>query len=82
MTNARRQEVPSRGRNAADAVSVAFREPIYSIESGPRTPLAQTEVRSADYSSLRAVVAEFLEDVDFPVDVGSFAVAGPVIAGM
>jgi glucokinase len=54
---------------------------IYSIESGPRTPLAQTEVRSADYSSLQAVVAEFLEDVDLSVDAGSFAVAGPVIAG-
>jgi glucokinase len=53
---------------------------IYSIESGPRTPLAQTEVRSADYSSLQAVVAEFLEDVDLSVDAGSFAVAGPVIA--
>jgi glucokinase len=54
---------------------------IYSIESGPRTPLAQTRVRSADYSSLQAVVADFLEDVDLSVDVGSFAVAGPVIAG-
>ncbi|HEX2340739.1 MAG TPA: glucokinase, partial [Vicinamibacterales bacterium] len=43
--------------------------------------LAQSEVRSADYSSLQAVVAKFLETVDLPVDIGSFAVAGPVIAG-
>jgi glucokinase len=54
---------------------------IYSNESGPRAPLAQTEVRSADYASLQAIVAEFLSKVDLSVDVASFAVAGPVIAG-
>lgn len=37
---------------------------ICSIESGPRVPLAQTEVHSADYPCLEAVVAEFLADVD------------------
>jgi glucokinase len=51
------------------------------LNRDPRAPLARTEVRSADYSSLQAVVAEFLEDVDLSVDGGSFAVAGPVIAG-
>jgi len=54
---------------------------IYSIESGPRAPLAQTEVRSADYPTLQAAVAEFLAKVDMSVDIASFAVAGPVIAG-
>ena len=54
---------------------------IYSTESGPRTPLAQTEVRSADYASLQAIVAEFLAKVNMRVDVASFAVAGPVIEG-
>ena len=54
---------------------------IYSNESGPRAPVAQTEVRSADYASLQAIVAEFLAKVDLSVDVASFAVAGPVIAG-
>lgn len=54
---------------------------IYSAESGPRAPLAQTEVRSADYASLQAIVTEFLATVDVSVDVASFAVAGPVIAG-
>ena len=54
---------------------------IYSTESGPRAPLAQTEVRSADYASLHAIVAEFLAKVNMSVDVASFAVAGPVIAG-
>src|SRR5262245_1585186 len=52
-----------------------------SIESGPRVPLAETEVHSADYPSLQAAVADFLADVKLSVDVGSFAVAGPVIAG-
>src|SRR4030095_13343984 len=54
---------------------------IYSAESGPRAPLAQTEVHSADYASLQEIVAEFLAKVDISVDVASFAVAGPVIAG-
>jgi glucokinase len=54
---------------------------IYSLESGPRVPLAQTEVHSADYPSLQALVADFLAGVDLSVEVGSFAVAGPVIEG-
>lgn len=54
---------------------------IYASESGPRIPLAQKQVQSADYPSLQAIVAEFLEHVDLPVDVASFGVAGPVIAG-
>jgi glucokinase len=54
---------------------------IYSTESGPRTPLAQTEVHSADYPSLQAMVREFLANLGESVDVASFAVAGPVIAG-
>src|SRR3954469_22752921 len=54
---------------------------IYSSESGPHTPLAETEVHSADYPSLQAIVMEFLERVKMPVDVASFDVAGPVING-
>ena len=54
---------------------------IYSTESGPHAPLAQTEVHSADYPSLQAMVAEFLAQVKMPVDVASFDVAGPVIGG-
>jgi glucokinase len=54
---------------------------IYSSESGPHTPLAQTEVRSADYPSLEAMVKEFLGRVKMSVDVASFDVAGPVING-
>jgi glucokinase len=54
---------------------------IYSRESGPHAPLAQTEVRSADYPSLQAMVAEFLAQVNMSVDVASFDIAGPVIDG-
>lgn len=54
---------------------------IYSLESGPHTPIAQTEVRSADYPSLEAMVKEFLSQTKLPVDVASFDVAGPVING-
>ena len=54
---------------------------IYSNESGPHAPLAQTEVHSADYPSLQAMVVEFLAQVKMSVDVASFDVAGPVIDG-
>jgi glucokinase len=54
---------------------------IYSVESGPHAPLVQTEVHSADYPSLQAMVTEFLAQAKMSVDVGSFDVAGPVIDG-
>jgi len=54
---------------------------IYSSESGPHAPLAQTEVHSADYPSLQAMVIEFLAQTNLSVDVASFDVAGPVIDG-
>ena len=54
---------------------------IYSSESGPHAPLAETEVHSADYPSLEAMVKEFLAQVNMSVEVASFDVAGPVING-
>src|SRR5215469_6000073 len=54
---------------------------IYSRESGPHSPLVQTEVHTADYPSLQAIVTEFLAQVNMSVDVASFDVAGPVING-
>jgi glucokinase len=54
---------------------------IYSLEGGPHAPLAKTEVHSADYASLQALVSDFLTKVNMSVDVGSFDVAGPVIDG-
>jgi glucokinase len=54
---------------------------IYSPESGPHKPLAETEVHSADYDSLQDAVRQFLAQVKLSVDVASFDVAGPVING-
>ena len=54
---------------------------IYSRESGPHTPLAQAEVRSADYPSLQAIVTEFLSQTKLSVEAAAFDVAGPVIDG-
>lgn len=54
---------------------------IFSVESGPHEPLTQTEVHSADYPSLQALVREFLESVKTPVERACFDVAGPVING-
>src|SRR5262249_21517906 len=48
---------------------------------GPHAPLAETEVRSADYPSLQAMVKEFLAKVKIPVTTACFDVAGPVIDG-
>jgi len=54
---------------------------IYSSEAGPHAPVAQAEVKSADYPSLQAIVKEFLAREKIAVDVGCFDVAGPVIDG-
>lgn len=53
----------------------------YSMGSDPHAPLAQAEFHSADFSSLQAMVREFLAQVKIPVEYGSFDVAGPVIDG-
>jgi glucokinase len=54
---------------------------IFSVESGPHSPLAQTQAHSADYPSLQALVTEFLDKVKTPVERACFDVAGPVING-
>jgi len=54
---------------------------IFSIDSGPHAPLAQSQFHSADYPSLQAMVVEFLAQVKATVTYGSFDVAGPVIDG-
>lgn len=57
---------------------------IYSHDSGPGFPLAEETFRSADYTSLEAVVQEFfahqhVTGADFVS--GTFGVAGPVVDG-
>ena len=52
---------------------------VVTPEGGPRSPRAFAEFPSASYSSLEALVREFLERVDLPVTRACFGVAGPVI---
>lgn len=54
---------------------------IYSSEAGPHAPLAETEVKSADYPSLQEMVTQFLSQVKMSVTTACFDVAGPVIDG-
>ena len=54
---------------------------IFSVEGGPHSPLTQTQVHSADYASLQALVTEFLKEAKTPVERACFDVAGPVIDG-
>jgi len=54
---------------------------IYSKEFGPHAPLGQAQFHSADFPSLEAMVAMYLDEVKLKVDVGSFDIAGPVIDG-
>src|SRR4029450_10738991 len=54
---------------------------IFSVERGPHSPLAQSQVHSADYPSLQALGKEFLEKAKTPVERACFDVAGPVING-
>jgi len=54
---------------------------VYSSPGGPHAPLAETEVKSADYPSLQAMVKEFLAKVNLSVDAACFDVPGPVIDG-
>lgn len=54
---------------------------IYSPEKGPREPLYETTFPSARYSSLEALVTEFLSRTELSVDSASFGIAGPVVKG-
>jgi glucokinase len=54
---------------------------VYSLDGGPRAPIAQAVMPSADYPSLQALASEFLRKVKLPVERACFDVAGPVIEG-
>jgi glucokinase len=54
---------------------------VYSAESGSSVQVIQKSYPSAKYSSLEAMVQEFLETIDVPIDGACFAVAGPVFLG-
>ncbi len=54
---------------------------IYALETGPRQPLAQATLPSADYASLDALARDFLAQAKLPVEKACFGVAGPVVNG-
>lgn len=54
---------------------------VFDPAVGLRAPLARAELPSADYPGLAAAVRAFLAGVQLPIERGSFAVAGPVLAG-
>ncbi len=54
---------------------------VYAAETGPHVQVAQNTYPSAHYPSLEAMVQEFLQTVNLPIDSACFAVAGPVVSG-
>src|SRR5690348_16927571 len=52
---------------------------IFSVEKGPRAPLAEAQFHSADYGGLVPMAREFLARVNLPVSQACFGVAGPVV---
>jgi len=54
---------------------------VYVPEKGPRDPLAQKTFPSSVYTSLDAMVQEFLSQINLTVDKATFGVAGPVVGG-
>jgi glucokinase len=54
---------------------------VYSLEDGWGKPLAEATFPSGQYSSLEALVQDFLERHQFQIERASFGVAGPVVGG-
>jgi glucokinase len=54
---------------------------VYSARSGVLEPLAQAKFHSADFPSLQTMVTQFLASAGTTVELGAFAVAGPVVDG-
>ena len=54
---------------------------VYDGDAGPREPTVKAEYVSGSYSSLSAMVHEFLEEAGVSVDHACFDVAGPVVGG-
>lgn len=54
---------------------------VFSADDGWRKPLAEAKFPSGHYSSLEALVQEFLGKHHFQIERASFGVAGPVVGG-
>ncbi len=48
---------------------------------GSNQAMLEKSYPSGQYASLEAMIAEYLREIDKPVDSACFAVAGPVVAG-
>jgi glucokinase len=66
---------------AADVGGTKTSLGIYSTESGPREPIAESTLPSGRYASLEELVSEFLSGLRIKADRASFGVAGPVLGG-
>lgn len=66
---------------AGDIGGTKTRLAIFSVEDGPRKPLAETVFPSDDYASLEEIVRKFLSQHDYEIERASFDVAGPVVNG-
>jgi glucokinase len=54
---------------------------IYAAKSGPRKPLHEATLRSAQYPDLQSLVQHYLQQSGVTVDNAAFGVAGPVVGG-
>ncbi len=54
---------------------------VFSLETGPRVPLAQETFPSSAYPHFETLVREFLSHISFPIDRACFGVAGPIVLG-
>jgi glucokinase len=66
---------------AGDIGGTKTRIAVFSLEDGPRAPLAEKTYISKQFPNLEALVRQFRSEFDLPVSRASFGVAGPVIEG-
>jgi glucokinase len=52
---------------------------IFSPESGPRSPLEEASFSSARYSSLEALIRDFVSQINLRVERATLGLAGPVV---
>ncbi|HUH66683.1 MAG TPA: glucokinase [Syntrophales bacterium] len=67
---------------AGDIGGTNTRLGLFSEEKDLRSPLKFANFRSGDFSSLAAIVKEFLKGAEMPVTAACFGVAGPVVQGV
>jgi glucokinase len=54
---------------------------LYTLEGGPRAPVAEAKVRSGDYPSLEALALDFVQQAGKRITAACFDLAGPVRGG-